>query len=94
MNKERDGLGSMERGQRALAWEVPCAIVKLQGTWLPPQKARDYFLFLPSFFLFFPFPTLHHSGHGSRHSKSQDYSSSVLWGVAWVCQEAALARTG
>lgn len=36
MNKERDGLGSMEGGQRVLAWEVPCATVKLQGTWLPP----------------------------------------------------------
>lgn len=55
MNKERDGLGSMKRGQRALAWEVPCAIVKLQGTWLPPQKARDYFLFLLSLFLCFSF---------------------------------------
>lgn len=54
MNKERDGLGSMERGQRALAWEVPCAIVKLQGTWLPPQRhVTTFFSFLPSF-SFFP----------------------------------------
>lgn len=60
----------------------------LRGTWLPSAKAQDCFLFCSVL------SALHHSGHGSRHSKSQDYSYSARWGMAWVCQEAALARAG
>lgn len=48
-NKERDSLGSMEWGQRALAQEGPCATLKLQDTWLPPERHKTVFFF---FFLF------------------------------------------
>lgn len=64
------------RGGRGL-WhkEATCATLKLQGLLAAFSEGTGCSL-----------PAPHHSGHGSKNSKNQDYSYSMLWGMAWLCQ--------